>query len=64
MDNDGLGLCSYIDESGATDKYYTYTQFEPHSAHRMFPCFDQPALKARMELGVIFPATTWTAASN
>ena len=63
MENDGLGLCYFIDESEATDKYYTYTQFEPHSAHRMFPCFDQPDLKATMSMNVIFP-TGWLAASN
>ena len=27
LDNDGLGLCMYIDETEATDKYYTYSQF-------------------------------------
>lgn len=63
LDNDGLGLCMYVDETEATDKYYTYSQFEPHSAHRMFPCFDQPDIKATMKLGVIHP-TTWLAASN
>lgn len=64
LDNDGLGCCMFIDESDpATDRYYTYTQFEPHSAHRLFPCFDQPDLKATMSMNVIFP-TGWVAVSN
>ena len=32
---------------------FLYTDFEPYSANRVFPCFDQPSLKATMKLTVI-----------
>jgi aminopeptidase N len=64
FDNDGLGCMAYTDRSStAADRYYTYTQFEPHSAHRFLPCFDQPDLKARLTLSVVLP-TDWVATSN
>lgn len=68
FDNDGLGCLSYIDLSTSPPKYYTYTQFEPHSCHRFIPCFDQPDLKATLSLNVIVPhqdsKDQWTAISN
>jgi aminopeptidase N len=51
-DNDGSGCVSFVDVDA---KQYLYTQFEPYYACRVFPCFDQPDLKARMRLGVIAP---------
>jgi aminopeptidase N len=42
---------------------YTYTNFEPYNANRMFPCFDQPDLKASFELTVETPAD-WQVISN
>ena len=52
-DRTGEGIHHFIDpEDGAE---YLYTQFEPYSAHRVFPCFDQPDLKARFSVGVTAP---------
>ena len=51
-DNDGSGCCSFVDVDG---KQYVYSLFEPYYANRMFPCFDQPDLKARMQLSIICP---------
>lgn len=50
--NDGSGCVSFVD---VDEKQYIYTQFEPYYANRVFPCFDQPDLKAWMRLAVISP---------
>ena len=34
-----------FDETGQKD-LFLYSTFEPYSANRMFPCFDQPDIKA------------------
>ena len=39
------------------------TQMEPTDARRMFPCWDEPAFRARFELKVTIPVN-WTALSN
>ena len=52
-DNDGSGCVSFVD---VDSKQYIYTQFEPYYANRVFPCFDQPDLKAKMSLTVLSPA--------
>ena len=39
----------------ADGETYVYTDFEPYFAHHLFPCFDQPDLKARFELTVEAP---------
>ena len=60
-DHTGDGFHQFIDpEDGAE---YLYTNFEPYDAHRMFPCFDQPDLKATYELAVVAPAE-WTLIAN
>ena len=46
---DGYGLHKFEEPSGDT---YIYSNFEPFHAHKMFPCFDQPDLKATYSISV------------
>lgn len=50
----GEGLHRYQDKQ--TGNVYLYTNFEPFSANKFFPHFDQPNLKARYTLEVTAPA--------
>lgn len=50
----GEGLHRYQDKQ--TGNVYLYTNFEPFSANKFFPHFDQPNLKARYTLTVTAPA--------
>jgi aminopeptidase N len=42
--NNGTGLYRYVDSQD--QRTYLYSHFEPYWANKMFPCFDQPNLKA------------------
>lgn len=42
---------------------YIYTNLEPYHAHHVFPCFDQPDLKASYEVTVEAPAS-WNVIAN
>ncbi len=42
---------------------YVHTLFVPDRARTVFPCFDQPDLKAKFELSLTVPSD-WTAVSN
>ncbi|MDX1689860.1 MAG: aminopeptidase N [Acidimicrobiia bacterium] len=53
-DRTGEGIHHFIDPEDGGE--YLYTQFEPYSAHRVFPCFDQPDLKARYAVSVTAPS--------
>ena len=57
----GLGLHRFVDP--ADGRTYLYTDFEPQDAHRAFPCFDQPDLKATFETTVKAPAD-WVIVTN
>ena len=60
-DHGGDGFHQFIDpEDGAE---YLYTNFEPFDAHRLFPCFDQPDIKARFKLTATAPAD-WELTTN
>ena len=58
---DGTGLYRYTDP--VDGKVYLYSDFEPYNAHRMFPHFDQPDLKATYTLTVQAPAN-WQVVST
>src|ERR671912_631694 len=45
------------------DREFLYTLFVPARAHRAFPCFDQPDLKAQYTLSLDVPAG-WQAVAN
>ncbi len=51
--NNGSGLYRFRDPEDGN--LYLYTHFEPFDAHRAFPCFDQPDLKASFALTVKAP---------
>ncbi len=51
--HNGIGLNHYIDVSD--NKEYLYTHFEPYECHRLFPCFDQPDIRAILKLKVLAP---------
>jgi len=59
--NTGEGLHRFVDPvDGAV---YLYSQFETADAKRLYPCFDQPDLKARFTFTVTAPAE-WQVVSN
>lgn len=49
----GDGLYRFKDP--ADGNVYLYSNFEPHAANQLFPCFDQPDLKATYQLNVDAP---------
>lgn len=51
---DGYGLHCYQEPS--SNEIYIFSHFEPFHAHKMFPCFDQPDLKATYTLQVTAPS--------
>ncbi len=55
------GLCRSVDPTDGA--VYAWTQFQPFDARRMFPCFDQPDLRAVVTLSVRAPAG-WTCVAN
>ncbi len=60
-DHTGDGLHQFIDPEDGQE--YIYTNFEPYEAHRLFPCFDQPDIKARYTVKVTAPAE-WEVIAN
>jgi len=54
----GSAVTRYLDREDGSE--YVYTLFVPSDASSVFPCFDQPDLKARFGLELVVPRT-WTA---
>lgn len=57
----GQGLHRMVDN--ADGNTYLYSHLEPSDARRIFPCFDQPDLKAVFHITITAPAT-WKVLSN
>ena len=60
-DHDGDGFHQFVDPEDGEE--YFYSNFEPYSAHRLFPCFDQPDIKATYRLAVTAPED-WVLIAN
>jgi len=59
--DDGTGLHRFQDP--VDDRVYLHSQFATYDAHRAFPCFDQPDLKATYAFQVKAPSD-WVVVSN
>lgn len=59
--SDGNGLHHFKDPTDGN--VYVYTNSEPYNAHRIFPCFDQPDLKATF-LATVEAPNNWRIVSN
>jgi aminopeptidase N len=57
----GASIIRFHDAADGAD--YLYTLLVPADASQLFPCFDQPDLKARVTLTLVTPPT-WTAVAN
>ena len=57
----GASIIRFHDDRDNAD--YLYTLFVPSDANALFPCFDQPDLKARLTLSLTVPAG-WRAIAN
>jgi aminopeptidase N len=57
----GAGIIRAHDAADGSD--YLYTLLVPADANQLFPCFDQPDLKARVRLSLTAPAG-WTVVAN
>ena len=57
----GASIIRFHDETDNSD--YLYTLLVPSDANALFPCFDQPDLKARTTVSLVVPRR-WTALAN
>ncbi|HTE47755.1 MAG TPA: M1 family aminopeptidase, partial [Gemmatimonadaceae bacterium] len=57
----GASIIKFHDDKDGSD--YLYTLLVPSDANLLFPCFDQPDLKARLTLALTVPAK-WHALAN
>ena len=58
---DCQGIHHFVDKDDGEE--YLYSQFEAADAHKAFPCFDQPDMKAPYTLMALVPKG-WTALST
>ena len=59
----GLFYMHYQEQRSGVRKIMLGTQFEATDARRFFPCWDEPAFRARFQLSVVVPEN-WLAVSN
>src|SRR5256885_2230349 len=59
----GLFYVRYQEQGSGARKIMLGTQFEATDARRFFPCWDEPAFRARFQLTVVVPEN-WLAVSN
>jgi aminopeptidase N len=59
----GLFYGKYQEQGTGAKKIFLGTQFEPSDARRLFPCWDEPAFRARFQLTTVVPEN-WLAVSN
>src|SRR5262245_10744405 len=59
----GLFYMRYQEQGNGTREVMLGTQFEATDARRFFPCWDEPAFRARFQLTVVVPEN-WLAVSN
>jgi len=59
----GLFYMRYQEQGSGAQKIMLGTQFEATDARRFFPCWDEPAFRARFQLTVVVPEN-WLAVSN
>ncbi|XP_071808617.1 aminopeptidase A-like [Asterias amurensis] len=62
-DNLGFYMSSYKNSAGET-RNMTSSKFEPTSARKAFPCFDEPNLKAEYTTTLVHPPAPYLALSN
>jgi len=60
-DHTGDGFHQFVDPEDGEE--YLYTFFEPYYGHRLFPCFDQPDIKATFALTITAPSE-WEVLTN
>lgn len=59
----GIFYAPYQEQGMGAKKIVLGTQFEATDARRLFPCWDEPAFRARFQLTVVVPGN-WLAVSN
>ena len=59
----GLFYGKYQEQGTGAQKIFLGTQFEATDARRLFPCWDEPAFRARFQLTTVVPEN-WMAVSN
>ncbi|XP_044263570.1 endoplasmic reticulum aminopeptidase 2-like [Tribolium madens] len=62
-DTHGLFMSGFS-ENGTVSNHLIATDFEPTFARKVFPCFDEPGLKAPIKLSLVVPNNTYNAISN